>query len=137
MTSAVVMSVCCFVAQRGLVLLFCFFIRLFARALTRRGKRQKARSQPSGGQKTGITKGALFRVKLSEQGPSPVRKAKSAEIEKFERKIASARAGARHVSWESPQLHARLGPKSPRPNPREFLRASMFMNVVANGNASS
>ena len=70
-------------------------------------------------------------------GSEAVRKAKSAEIEKFERKIASARAGARHVSWESPQLHARLGPKSPRPNPREFLRASMFMNVVANGNASS
>ena len=69
--------------------------------------------------------------------PRAVRKAKSAEIEKFERKIASARAGARHVSWESPQLHARLAPKSPRPNPREFLHASMFMNVVANGNASS
>ena len=98
-----------------------------------------------GGEKTrgndppfGDANGALNVVEIGEWSvPSAVRKAKSAEIEKFERKIASARAGARHVSWESPQLHARLGPKSPRPNPREFLRASMFMNVVANGNASS
>ena len=41
----------------------------------------------------------------------PVRKAKFAEIEKFERKKTGARAGARHVSWKSFQLaaHTRVG----------------------------
>ena len=41
----------------------------------------------------------------------PVRKAKFAVIEKFERKKTGARAGARHVSWESCQLaaHTRVG----------------------------
>ena len=40
-----------------------------------------------------------------------MRKAKSAEIVKFERKKTSARTGAWHVSWESCQLaaHTRLG----------------------------
>ena len=43
--------------------------------------------------------------------PHTVRKAKFAEIEKFGRKKNGARAGARHVSWESCQLaaHTRLG----------------------------
>ena len=40
-----------------------------------------------------------------------MRKAKSAEIEKFERKKTGARTGARHVSWESCQLaaHTQVG----------------------------
>ena len=45
------------------------------------------------------------------RGSHTVRKAKSAEIEKFERKKTGARTGARHVSWESCQLaaHTRVG----------------------------
>ena len=57
----------------------------------------------------------LLNVIKRNQDPPPqppaVRKAKSAEIEKFERKKTCARAGARHVRWESCQLaaHTRVG----------------------------
>ena len=61
-----VMSVCCFVAQRGLVMLFYSTFR--ARA---HDSWQKARSRPRGGQKIEkYEKGALFRVKPSGRGPS-------------------------------------------------------------------
>ena len=47
----------------------------------------------------------------TKQTAQPVRKAKFTEIEKFGRKKNGARAGARHVSWESCQLptHTRVG----------------------------
>ena len=62
------MSVCCFVAQRGLALLFNSIFRARAHATW-----QKARSRPSGYQKIeNYEKGALFRVKPSKRGPSPM-----------------------------------------------------------------
>ena len=60
------MSVCCFVAQRGLVLLFNSIFRARAHATW-----QKARSRPSGCQQIeNYEKGALFRVKPSGWAPS-------------------------------------------------------------------
>ena len=60
--------------------------------------------------------------------PVPVRKAKFAEIEKFERKKNGARAGARHVSWESGQLaaHTRVGRSVGK---ADLPSAALFMNA--------
>ena len=64
-------------------------------------------------------KGSVLQRPTTSNAPSTagvgvwcsVRKAKFAEIEKFERKKTGARTGARHVSWESCQLaaHTRVG----------------------------
>ena len=93
--------------------------------LTARDRRIEPPSRAGGGFASGMRSelpntlrgNALKKVIKKKQSatwrvpPHPVRKAKSAEIEKFERKKTGARTGTRHVSWESCQLaaHARVG----------------------------